>query len=273
MRTKALHTLLKARQNQKKLPRNFNILPQILRILPQNLLKLRHALPAAACTLTLMLALAACSQADDVPDATGRATLALNAVRTNVPQVASRAVDAGLAVQLRRPDGSVYREFAAGSVPEKIELEPDVAYTIVAYSDNQGNWAEANGGRGEACYWGTAEVSAGEDETAYCTMEVPMTNYAVALSLPENFATLFPSYTFSLASGSRTVEVSDGEKAYFSVGDGGFRYALSVTNTDGETFAKPEQEHTGVAAGMLYKIAYGYTDGGSVSATEDTEIR
>ena len=42
----------------------------------------------------------ACSQDVDDTTGSGRATLALDVVRGNVPQMAARAVDAGLAVKM-----------------------------------------------------------------------------------------------------------------------------------------------------------------------------
>ena len=213
----------------------------------------------------------ACSQDEDDAMGSGRATLALDVVRGNVPQIASRAVDAGLAVKMLYSDGTVYKAFTAGNVPSKIDLEPGVTYTLVAYSDNQDNWVTANNGLGEACYYATTEVCAAEDETAYCTLQVPMTNYAVALSLHELFPSLFPSYTFTLTSGSRTLQLHEGEKAYFSTEDGGFSYALQTTNLDGETFSHEVRQVSDVQHGMLYKVCYGFSSDSSVSATQNME--
>ena len=213
----------------------------------------------------------ACSQDEDDAMGSGRATLALDVVRDNVPQLASRAVDAGLAVKMLKADGTVYKTFTAGNVPSKIELEPGVTYTVVAYSENQDDWATANNGLGEACYYATAEVCASEDETAYCTMQVPMTNYAVGLTFHELFTTLFPSYTFTLTSGNRTVQVNDGEKAYFSTEDGGFSYTLQATNTDNETFRHETRQVSNVEVGMLYNVIYKFVDESTVSATQNME--
>ena len=213
----------------------------------------------------------ACSQDEGETMGSGRATLALDVVRDNVPQIASRAVDAGLAVKMLYSDGTVYKAFTAGNVPSKIDLEPGVTYTLVAYSDNQDNWATANNGRGEACYYAETEVCAGEDETAYCTLQVPMTNYAATLTLPELFNTLFTSYTFTLTSGSRTLQLNEGEKAYFSTEDGGFTYTFQATNLDGETFSHEVRRVTDVLHGMLYNVRYGFSSDSSVSATQNME--
>ena len=213
----------------------------------------------------------ACSQDEGETMGSGRATLALDVVRDNVPQMASRTVDAGLAVKMLYSDGTVYKAFTAGNVPSKIDLEPGVTYTLVAYSDNQDNWTTANNGLGEACYYATTEVCAAEDETAYCTLQVPMTNYAVALSLHELFPSLFPSYTFTLTSGNRTLQLRNGEKAYLSLDDGGFQYALQATNLDGETNSHEVRRVTDVQHGILYKVSYGFSSDSSVSATQDME--
>lgn len=213
----------------------------------------------------------ACSQDVDDTTGSGRATLALDVVRGNVPQMAARAVDAGLAVKMLYSDGTVYKDFAAGNVPSKIDLEPGVTYTVVAYSDNQDNWVTANNGLGEACYYATTEVCAAEDETAYCTLQVPMTNYAATLTLPELFNTLFTSYTFTLTSGSRTLQLNEGEKAYFSTEDGGFTYTFQGTNLDGETFSHEVRRVSDVQHGILYNVRYGYSSDSSVSATQNME--
>lgn len=213
----------------------------------------------------------ACSQDVDDTTGSGRATLALDVVRGNVPQMAARAVDAGLAVKMLYSDGTVYKDFAAGNVPSKIDLEPGVTYTVVAYSDNQDNWVTANNGLGEACYYATTEVCAAEDETAYCTLQVPMTNYAVGLSLHELFPSLFPSYTFTLTSGNRTLQLRNGEKAYLSLNDGGFQYALQATNLDGETNSHEVRHVTGVQHGMLYNVRYNFSTESSVSVAQDME--
>lgn len=215
--------------------------------------QLLYILCALACAIS---ALVSCSSdLDDCRVPVG--TLELSLTRGSLPHVAQRSVAEGLAVQLLRPDGTIYREYAAGAVPAKIQLEADVVYTLRAYSDNQSSWQTANGGKGEACYYGETVVSVGEDATAYVTYGVPMTNYAVTLTLPEFFNDLFKSYTFSVSSGDRAVTLHEGEKAYFAAPEG-FSYQLSATNTDDATHSHNVNHYTDVEAGKLYNVRYLY---------------
>ena len=85
-----------------------------------------------------------------------------------------------------------------------------------------------------------------------------MTNYAVGLELPEDFDNLFASHQLSIVSGDRDVEIQEGENAYFDVADGGFTYALSVTNTDGDSHTQESISFSEVEKGKLYLISYDY---------------
>ncbi len=221
--------------------------------------------------------LASCSQ-DGIPvSGTGTGTLALSVGAGYLPRVGTRAVDPELVVELYAADGTLYRRYAAGKAPDKIELEAGVLYTLKAYTDNQATWQTANDGAGEACYYGDTTVTVAEDETVYCTYKVPMTNYAVTFSLPELFNQLFTSKTFSLESGGRTVALDEeGSKAYFSVDAEGFKYQLQATNTDGKTSRHSFVEYPDVEVGKLYNIKYIYstdlsTGGIEIDITDNTE--
>ena len=107
-------------------------------------------------------------------------------------------------------------------------------------------------------------------------MEVPIVNYAVTLTLPDLFDDLFKSYTYTLNSGTRSVSIKKGEKAYFSVGDGGFTYKLTATNTDNVTHSTTPITYRNVEAGKLYNMTYYYgTDANSggldIEITDDME--
>ena len=102
-----------------------------------------------------------------------------------------------------------------------------------------------------------------------------MTNYAVTLTLPDLFNTLFKSYTFSLSSGNRNVSIQEGEKAYFAVPDA-FTYKLTATNNDDKTNSHSTIEYPDVEAGKLYNIKYVYgatvnTGGIDIDITDNTE--
>lgn len=221
-----------------------------------------------------LLCLTAC-QSEEVASQNTQGTLCLTLQRGPKPLVSTRAVAEGLAVAILNPDGTEYAAYRAGEVPSKIKLEANVTYTICAYTDNQDSWQTANEGKGEACYRGETTVTVGEDETVYCNYAVPMTNYAVTLTLPELFDELFKSYTFTLKSGTRSVNISEGEKAYFAVPDA-FTYKLTATNNDDKTSSHSAIEYPDVEAGKLYNIKYVYgatvnTGGIDIDITDNTE--
>lgn len=219
----------------------------------------------------LLLLLSAC-QSNEVEPTSGQGTLVLDLYRGTIPSVQSRAVADGLAVKFLNPDGTEYESYAAGEIPAKIVLKANVEYKIQVYSDNQTTWQTANGGKGEACYWGETTVSVGEDETVYVTYAVPMSNYAVTMTLPEMFNDLFKSYTFSLNS---NITIKEGEKAYFAVPDA-FTYRLTATNNDDKTSSHSAIEYPDVEAGKLYNIKYVYgttlnAGGIDIEITDNTE--
>ena len=221
-----------------------------------------------------ILCLTAC-QSEETAPTSGQGTLVLDLYRGAIPSVQSRAVAEGLAVKFLNPDGTEYRAYAAGEIPAKIVLQADVKYKIQVYSDNQTTWQTANGGKGEACYWGETSVKVSEDDTKYVTYAVPMSNYAVTMTLPEMFSDLFKSYTFSLSSSDRNVTLREGEKTYFAVPDA-FTYQLSATNLDNKYSSHTAIEYPEVKAGKLYNIKYVYgttlnTGGIDIEITDNTE--
>ena len=216
--------------------------------------------------------LTACQQEQLEPAA--QAVLELELSRCGHPSVATRAVDDDLAVTICLPDGTPVQQYSPGNIPPKIVLEPG-DYRVVAYTDNQDSWPTANGGRGAACHYGDTLITMEYDKVFRLKMEVPATNYAVGLSLPEHFDTYFTTYTFTLKSGSRTTTIRQGEKAYFSIADGGFSYALSATNTDGKTNAHSAIDFPDVAASKCFTVRYNYdsdaTTGGVDIVITDTD--
>ena len=183
--------------------------------------------------------------------------LELTIVRADVPVVATRAIDADLAVTILDDKGMEYLHYPAGEVPSKIVLKPGL-FIVRAYTDNQNTWHTANDGKGEGCYNATQLIQMEADRATRLTMDVSMTNYAVGLELPELFDELFTSYQFTLKNGDREVVIRDGEEAYFSVADGGFTYALSATNADGVSNAHAPVEIASVQSGKKYLVSYDY---------------
>lgn len=206
--------------------------------------------------LTLGLLLAACSSEIPTPER-GGCELQLSLSRVGVNASLTRAIDNDLALKIVDRNGGVVKTYPAGSVPSKIVLSPG-KFTIHAYTENQNTWPQANGGRGAACYYGTCQVEMQDDYITYANLEVPMTNYAVTLTLPELFDFFFKSYTFSLKSGSRQTEIKAGEKAYFAPADGGFTYQLTATNTDDNTHHTTSITYKKVESGKLYDMTYYY---------------
>lgn len=209
-------------------------------------------------------------QSEDIKPKQGAGTLELHLCRGNQPKAQTRAIDNDLALKIVE----LNQTYTAGNVPNKINLEPG-RYTLQAYTENQNSWVNENGGKGSACYYGETSVTIMEDYITYCNYQVPMTNYAVTLTLPEMFHELFKSYTFTLKSNGRTTTIQEGEKAYFDPASG-FSYKMEATNNDGEYKYHPFYDVDDVAAGKLYNIHYIYgsdvSSGGiDIEITDDME--
>lgn len=222
----------------------------------------------------ILIALASCQSELPIPEQ-GNCYLELNLSRIGVAKRQTRAIDNDLALKILNENGEMFIQYPAGSVPHKLVLAPGT-FTVVAYTENQDNWAEANDGRGEACYYGSCQVEMDFDQTTYANLQVPMTNYAVTLALPEYFHDFFPSYTFSLKSGERQTSIKEGEKAYFDAEEGGFTYQLTATNTDQITHHTTPITYKKVESGKLYQMTYYYgTDDNSggldIEITDNTE--
>ena len=218
--------------------------------------------------------LTACQQ-EPLQPSQGRGVLELDLQRVGRPTMTTRAVDNDLAVDILK-DGVLYEgmHYAPGSVPRKIVLEAGT-FTVRAYTDNQTTW-KTSSDKGEACYFAETTVVLEDDMVKRLTLAVPMINYAVSLQLPDLFDNLFRSYLFTLKSGGRTVTISEGEKAYFDPSDGGFSYALTATNTDGNTHSHSAINFTDVASGKLFTLRYNYdsdanSGGVDIVITDDME--
>ena len=183
--------------------------------------------------------------------------LELDVACAHKPVVATRAIDTDLAVTILDATGKVYNRIAAGKVSNEIPMRAGT-FTLCVHTDNLDTWPEANGGRGEACYYASAEVTMKPGERESLSMSVPMINYAVGLELPESFDELFTSHRLTLKSGVRDVVIREGEKAYFDVEDGGFTHALSVVNLDGVTHAYAPKVFVDVLAGKCFLLTYTY---------------
>lgn len=223
-----------------------------------------------------IVCLAACKQ-EQLSPTTGEAVLELDLQRTGRPSVAvTRAVDEDLAVDVFRQDGTLFVHYAPGTVTNKIVLE-EGTFRVVAYTNNQDNWPLLNYGKGKPCYKDEAMVEMEADMVKRLQMRVPMTNYAVTLTLPDDFHELFPTYTFTVASGDRSINLREGDKAYFSPKDAGFTYKLSATNYDGDSHSSSEILFSDVHPGKLYNLRYSFANGDKKGGIEiviedDTQV-
>lgn len=209
-------------------------------------------------------------QSEEITPEQRMGTLELHLCRGNQPKVQTRAIDNDLALKIVE----LNQTYSAGNVPNKINLEPGT-YTLQAYTENQETWTTENGGKGSACYFGETSVTIMEDYITYCNYQVPMTNYAVKLTLPEMFNDLFKNYTFTLKSNGRSTTIKEGEKAYFDTA-AGFSYKMEATNNDGEYKYHPLYDIDDVEAGKLFNIRYIYgsenSSGGiDIEITDDME--
>ena len=226
--------------------------------------------------MCIVLCLTACRE-EQLSPRTGEAVLELDLQRMGRPSAAvTRAIDDDLAVDVFRQDGTLLVHYDAGHVVRKIVFNQEGTYRVVAYTDNQYLWSTANNGKGEGCYWGDTTVVMEFDMVKRLQMRVPMTNYSVTLTLPELFNELFPSYTFTVASGNRSVSLREGEKVYFSPYDAGFTYKLSAANIDGDVHTASQILYSNVERGKLYNLRYsfagGSNDGGiDIVITDDTQ--
>lgn len=223
--------------------------------------------------MCIALLTTSCQKDNDLTPASS--VLELELSRAGRPLITTRAVDNDLTVDIYNKQNSRVGHYQPGSVPSKIVLEPG-EFRLVAYTDNQTTWTTANGGKGAGCFYADTIFTMEDDMVFRLKLDVPMTNYAVGLSLPEHFHTYFPTYTFTLSSGGRTTTIQEGEKAYFDVADKGFTYALWVTNSDNTPHSHSALEYNDIQAGKLFTIRYSYdsdatTGGVDIIITDDME--
>lgn len=173
--------------------------------------------------------------------------------------VGSRAVDADLYVEIA--DTNATTTYNPGAVPAKIELTTGTctvkAYNA-AYKDNTTNAAK---------YYAETTVEIKEGKVEYLSLEVPMVNYGVTLSLPDNFSYWFSDYTFSIGkkTATETSVLKEGEVIYFDYQKGDvLSYSLKVTSkeeADGtfmQTGSYGDAEGKAIEAGKIYRITYNW---------------
>ncbi len=208
--------------------------------------------------LACLIILVSCQQSE-LPTATvEECVLEFASVRTSRSAAAAVSIDPELAVALLDGEGTQLQYFAPGTVPSKLVLYPGT-FIVKAYTLNADTWQTANGGKGEPYYYAETTVVLEEDHIARVNMAVPMQNSGVGLQMPVQFASVFPSYTFSLTLDGRDLTLQDGEKVFFEpTASSSFSYTLSATNADGASFSTTPAVYSDVQAGKLYMVCYDY---------------
>ena len=202
--------------------------------------------------------LASCQQEETLPDNTATGYLVLESIDVQVNQqtVSSRAVDADLYVDILQED-AIFRQYAPGMVPDRIEL-PEGIYRLHVYNA-AATLPDPYDGNGVAIFEYTGEPITVEANgtTLIEEIEVPMINFGVTLQLPEEFNTFFENYAFTVTS-DRSVELKEGETAYFPYDSDNvtFSYSLKATNADGEESEPEGGTRNEVVSGTIYTVSY-----------------
>lgn len=202
--------------------------------------------------------LASCRQEETLPDNTATGYLVLESIDVQVNQqtVSSRAVDADLYVDILQED-AIFRQYGPGMVPDRIEL-PVGTYRLHVYNA-AATLPDPYDGNGVAIFEYTGEPITVEANgtTLIEEIEVPMINFGVTLQLPEEFNTFFENYAFTVTS-DRSVELKEGETAYFPYDSDNvtFSYSLKATNADGEESEPEGGTRNEVVSGTIYTVSY-----------------
>ena len=163
--------------------------------------------------------------------------------------VGSRAVDADLYVEIT--DTKATTTYNPGAVPAKIELTTGTctvkAYNA-AYKDNTTNAAK---------YYAETTVEIKEGKVEYLSLEVPMVNYGVTLSLPDN--------SIGKSAATETFSLKEDEVIYFDYQKGDvLSYSLKVTSkeeadvTFTQTGSYGSDEGKAIESGKIYQIIYNW---------------
>ena len=217
--------------------------------------------------LCAALLLAGCSQ-DEWTGEAAYGYLALDGISLQSIEVVpvTRAVAPGLYIEICQGDRQV-----ALYEPEELPADATVkipagTYTLKAYNaayNEQESWG--NNEPGEAAYYAETSFDIAENATNTVNLPVPIVNFGVSLRLPEGFETWFKNPTFSILVGTRSVQLTKDETAYFPYAEGvEFTYTLAALNQDNENNTDIGT-YTPVEAGTVYTVTYSLPEGLSVS--------
>lgn len=201
--------------------------------------------------------LSSCQQ-EDISSNTATGYLVLESIDMQVSQqtISSRAVDADLYVDILQED-AIFRQYGPGMVPDRIEL-PEGTYRLHVYNA-AATLPDPYDGNGVAIfeYIGEPITVEANGTTLIEEIEVPMINFGVTLQLPEEFNTFFENYAFTVTS-DRSVELKEGETAYFPYDSDNvtFSYSLKATNADGEESEPEGGTRNEVVSGTIYTVSY-----------------
>jgi len=170
-----------------------------------------------------------CQREEELQATVGRGYLSLASLAVSnvgIVSVNTRAVNAELAVEIEKEDGTSVVSYEAGTAEAsaKIELEAG-KYVLKAHTSNYGQtWDES--AKGEPVFY----------------KEQP--------------------FTIAARIGERCVILRNGETAYYALSGEGkepveLSYSLSATNVDGESLNK-EGSYTGILSGVVYEITYSF---------------
>ncbi|MBM6758000.1 DUF4493 domain-containing protein [Bacteroides mediterraneensis] len=206
--------------------------------------------------------LASCQQENEIPS--GKGYLSVEGIKLQsqvVTEVTSRAVDESLRVDLYK-GGQLVRPLTPEEMQNKIGLDPATDYMLKVYSANYGEESTwDNETKGEPVYYKEVPFEVIAGATTPLKVQVPMITFAVCLDMPAVTGDLLQRYTFTVASGGRSVTLQNGETAYFPYSDS-FNYQLSITNLDGEVKEQPgswgTEDGETVAQNTVYTVTYNW---------------
>lgn len=140
--------------------------------------------------------LASCQQ-EETPETNGYGYLSISdvAVQTvNESIVATRSGEEPLTVEIWQ-DGSLLQSL--DNTADKVRLESG-SYTLKAYSSSyETNSSWTNSEKGEPVYYTEQAFTVETEQTTSVEVSVPMINFGVTFSLPEEYSGYFSSCTFT----------------------------------------------------------------------------
>lgn len=211
-------------------------------------------------TVSLLLFFTSCGQ-DEQP-IVGQGYLSLMGIEVQAVEievVTTRAVDEDFTIEVYKEGETTATTSltytAAQTAGSKIALEAG-SYYLKVY-----NAAYGSSDYSKPVYFYQSEAFTIEaDWVTYVDAVVPMINFGVRFSLPENFDNFFTSYTLTVTDDTgRSVSLTDENTvAYFSNAATSFSYTLVATNTDGEQCQKAGNTSVATVDGTVYKVVFEY---------------